>query len=73
MHLNLSNGCSQMKCTSCFINISVLVKDPSKFPPAPAQFLAVGRKKALKTASLEAATIGVEPMVILMICSLNSL
>lgn len=62
-----------MKYTNNFINMSVLVKHSSKFPPGPVQFLIVGRKKALKTAGLEAATIGVEPRVILMICSSNSL
>lgn len=62
-----------MKYTSNFINISLLVKHPSKLPPGPVQFVIVGRKKALKTANLEAAATSMEPRGILMISSLNSL
>lgn len=58
-----------MKYISNFINISVLAKHPSKLTPGSVQFVIVGRKRALKTANLEAATTCVEPRMILMICS----
>lgn len=51
----------------------MLVKHPLKLPRGPVQFVTVDRNKALKTANLEAAATDMEPRVILMIFSLNSL
>lgn len=64
-----------MKYKSNFVNISVLVKHPSKLPPGPAQFVIAGTKKALKTANLEASTIGDSDDLLLEVfvgfCSIN--